>query len=45
MGILKYKTKTKEFEIDNILKWYIKSEWTLQEAAKFPLAYSMVIGN
>lgn len=42
MGILKYKTKNKQFEIDNILKWYVSSEWTLQEAATFPLFYSMV---
>lgn len=45
MGILKFNKKTKKFEIDNILKWYMKSEWTLQEAAKIPLAYSMVIRN
>lgn len=42
MGILKYKTKTKRFEIDNIFKWYVNSEWTLKDAAKLPLAYSMV---
>lgn len=42
MGILKYKSKNKQFEIDNILKWYVSSEWTLQEAATFPLTYSMV---
>lgn len=42
MGILKFKPKNKRFEIDNILKWNINSEWTFQEAAKLPLAYSMV---
>lgn len=42
MGILKYKPKNKRFEVDNVLKWYVNSEWTLQEAHKIPLAYSMV---
>lgn len=42
MGILKYKPKNKRFEIDNILKWYVNSEWNLQEAHRLPLAYSMV---
>lgn len=42
MGILKYLTKNKRFEIDNILKWRVDSEWTLQEAAKIPLAYLTV---
>ncbi|VVC35574.1 Hypothetical protein CINCED_3A020887 [Cinara cedri] len=41
MGIMKYKTKNKRFDIDNIFKWYVNSEWTLQDAAKLPLAYSM----
>lgn len=42
MGILKYKSKNKRFEIDNILKWYLNSEWTLKEAAELPLVYIMV---
>lgn len=42
MGILKYETKTKRFEIDNIFKWYVNTECTLQDAAKLPLTYSMV---
>lgn len=43
MGILKYKNKC--FDVDDILKWYANSEWSLQEAAKIPLAYSMVKVN
>jgi len=42
MGILKYKSKNKRYEIDNILKWYVNSEMTLEESVKCPLAYSMV---
>jgi len=42
MGLLKYTTKNKRFEIDNILKWYADPEWTLKDAAELPLAYSMV---
>jgi len=45
MGILKYKTKSKRYEIDDILKWYVDSELTLEESVKYPLAYSMVINN
>uniref|UniRef100_A0A2S2QQD5 Fatty acid synthase n=1 Tax=Sipha flava TaxID=143950 RepID=A0A2S2QQD5_9HEMI len=41
IGLSKFNIKTKLFEIDDILKWYVNSEFTLQEAAKFPLAYSM----
>lgn len=40
IGILKYKNK--RFEIDDILNWFVDSEWTLEDAAKLPLAYSMV---
>jgi len=43
MGILKYKSKNKRYEIDNILKWYVNSGMTLEESVKCPLAYSMVI--
>lgn len=42
IGLSTFNTKTKQFEIDDILKWYVSSEFTLQEAAKFPLAYTMV---
>lgn len=45
MGILKYKTKNKRYEIDNILKWYVNPEMTLEESVKCPLPYSMVINN
>lgn len=41
MGILKYKTKNKRYEIDNILKWNVNPEMTLEESVKCPLAYSM----
>ncbi|XP_026815045.1 fatty acid synthase-like isoform X2 [Rhopalosiphum maidis] len=41
MGILKYKTKSKRYEIDDILKWHVDSEFTLEESVKYPLAYSM----
>ncbi|CAI6344354.1 unnamed protein product [Macrosiphum euphorbiae] len=41
MGILKYKCKNKRYEIDNILKWYVDSEMTLEESVMCPLAYSM----
>lgn len=40
IGILKYKNN--RFEIDDILNWFVDSEWTLEDAAKLPLAYSMV---
>lgn len=42
IGLSKYNTKSKGMEIDDILKWYISSEFALQEAATFPLAYTMV---
>lgn len=42
MGILKCNTKNKRLEFDDIFKWCINPEWTLQEAAKLPIAYSMV---
>lgn len=42
MGILKYKSKNKRFEIDNTLKWYMNSEWTLKQAAELPLTYILV---
>jgi len=42
MGLLKYTTNNKRFEIDNILKWYTDTKWTLKDAAELPLAYLMV---
>lgn len=42
MGILKCNTKNKRLGVDDVFKWYISPEWTLQEAAKLPLAYTMV---
>lgn len=42
MGILKCNYKNKQLEIEDILKWNVNSEWTLQEAARLPLSYSMV---
>jgi len=42
MGVLKCNHKNKQIEIDSIFKWDVNSEWTLQEAAKLPLSYSMV---
>lgn len=43
MGVLKFITKNKKLEVDNILNWRANSEWSLQEAAKLPFAYSMVM--
>lgn len=42
IGLSTFNSEKKRFRIDDILKWYVSSEFTLQEAARFPLAYSMV---
>ncbi|XP_050431818.1 fatty acid synthase-like [Adelges cooleyi] len=41
MGILKYSSKSKHFEIDDVLKWYVRPEWSMEEAVKLPTIYSM----